>query len=74
MADKYKPAPGKRIPMPGNQADWPEEGRALDPLSGYENRLVADGDLKLVNGETSNPETPADAPFLKTRSISGGEK
>ena len=45
----YKPAPGKRVPLPGAQPDWPETGRPINPLSAYERRLVADGDLVLVS-------------------------
>lgn len=55
----YKPAKGKRIPMPGNQGDWPDEGRAINPLSGWENRLVADGDLVPVRMASAKPDKPA---------------
>jgi hypothetical protein len=52
MDEIYKPAPGKRIAMPGFQPDWPDDGRRINPLSAYELRLVADGDLVLVEDET----------------------
>lgn len=48
MSDEkiYVPAvKGKRIPMPGNQPDWPEDGRPVNFASPYEARLVADGTL-----------------------------
>jgi hypothetical protein len=48
MIDKiYVPARGKRIPMPGNQPDWPQDGQAIDPLSTLHRRMVLDGDLVL---------------------------
>lgn len=53
MDEFYKPAPGKRIPMPGLQPDWPADGRRINPLSAYELRLVADGDLIQVDEETT---------------------
>lgn len=84
MADIYKPAGGKRIPMPGNQADWPQEGRAINPLSGWERRLVADGDLVLdddqaaAGAETAaaNPasDTNFEASADATLRTSGGKK
>jgi hypothetical protein len=43
----YVPARGQRIPMPGNQPDWPLDGRPVDPLNLYELRMVRDGDLVL---------------------------
>lgn len=52
MPDIYKPAPGKRVPMPYGQPDWPEDGRPVNSSSAWEARLVADGDLVKV-------ETPA---------------
>lgn len=64
----YVPAPGKRIPMPGNQPDWPTDGRPINEISPYERRLVADGDL------IQKPETPA-APAKKGQDgDTGGEK
>jgi hypothetical protein len=62
----YVPAPGKRIPLPGNRADWPKEGRPLNPLSVYERRLVKDGDL------VEAPEKPAKA--KEPSGETGGDK
>ena len=73
MADSYKPAvSGKRIPMPGNQADWPEEGRPINPLSGWENRLVADGDLIKVEDAEAKQITKT-AASLKADGSNGGD-
>ncbi|NTF87498.1 DUF2635 domain-containing protein [Agrobacterium rhizogenes] len=47
MSAIYVPAPGKRIPMPSGQSDWPADGRPINELSPYERRLVLDGDLIL---------------------------
>lgn len=47
MTKIYVPAPGLRVPQPGNAGDWPTEGQAIDPLNAYHARLVADGDLVL---------------------------
>jgi hypothetical protein len=69
MPDKiYVPAPGKRIPLPFSQSDWPDDGRPVNELSLYERRLVLDGDLIL------KPETPA-APAKKSQDgETGGAK
>lgn len=47
MKDIYIPSRGQRIPMPGNQPDWPLEGQPIDPLDRYQRRLVRDKDLIL---------------------------
>lgn len=41
----YVPSKGQRIPMPGNQPDWPLDGQAVNPIDAYQARLVRDGDL-----------------------------
>jgi hypothetical protein len=43
----YVPARGQRIVMPGNQPDWPEDGKPVDPIDAYQLRMVRDGDLVL---------------------------
>lgn len=45
MTTIYVPASGRRIQMPGNRPDWPDEGQPIDPLDNYQRRLVADHDL-----------------------------
>jgi hypothetical protein len=55
MTEIYVPAPGKRIVMPGSQADWPEEGQAINPIDPYQARLVKDGDLVLKQAEAEKP-------------------
>jgi hypothetical protein len=60
MPISYVPAPGKRIPMPGNRADWPLTGRPINELSPFERRLVADGDLVPLDEKTTvQPKKPA---------------
>jgi hypothetical protein len=54
MTDLYKPRDGLRIPMPGNQPDWPVDGRSVNLASSYEARLVKDGDL--IKIEDQQPE------------------
>lgn len=61
MTQLYRPLRGRSVPMPGGQHDWPEEGRAIDPNSAYETRLVLDGDLVPVlddKAEPKNGKTP----------------
>lgn len=55
MTKIYVPARGQRIPMPGNQPDWPQHGQPIDELSALHRRMVADGDLVL------KPADPAEA-------------
>ncbi|MBD9390131.1 hypothetical protein IB237_23300 [Agrobacterium sp. AGB01] len=58
MPDIYVPAPGKRVPMPYGQPDWPEDGRPVNFASGWEARLVKDGDLvKKVETPVSTGKT-----------------
>lgn len=63
MSDEkiYVPAvKGRRIPMPGNQPDWPEDGRPVNFASPYEARLVADKTLKVkpeAADQEKKPET-----------------
>ncbi|MDK4712994.1 hypothetical protein [Rhizobium sp. CNPSo 4039] len=40
--DIYVPRDGARLPVP-----WPEEGRAVNPLNNFEQRLILEGDLVL---------------------------
>lgn len=59
MSDIYVPAKGKRIVMPGNRADWPEEGQPIDPIDPYQRRMLLDGDLilKPVPAEPVKPKS-----------------
>lgn len=68
MADKYRPVAGVRIPMPGGQADWPAEGRAVNFSNPYESRLVAEGSLEKVE-----PEAAEKADSAKPRSTKGAK-
>ncbi|MGO6707604.1 hypothetical protein [Rhizobium leguminosarum] len=59
--DIYVPAKkGARIPMPGGQPDWPEDGRPVNFTSPFENRLVRDGTLVLAKkpaaGKAKKPD------------------
>ncbi|ARO22943.1 hypothetical protein TAL182_CH01130 [Rhizobium sp. TAL182] len=57
--DTYIPArKGERIPMPGNQPDWPADGRMVNFASPYEARLVADGTLKLKPASADPEQKP----------------
>lgn len=56
MDEIYVPARGQRIPMPGNQPDWPLDGRPINPIDPYQRRLVLDGDLIV---KTDDPAKPA---------------
>jgi hypothetical protein len=47
----YVPARGQRIPMPGNQPDWPLDGQPINPIDLYHRRLVKDGDLIIKSGK-----------------------
>jgi hypothetical protein len=49
---------GTRIPMPGNQPDWPADGRPVNFASPYEARLVADGTLKLKPAAADPEQKP----------------
>lgn len=56
MTTLYKPREeGLRIPMPGQQGDWPADGHPVNFASPYEARLVKSGDL--VKVEDKQPET-----------------
>jgi hypothetical protein len=55
----YVPARGQRIPMPGNQADWPQDGQPVNPIDGYQARLVRDGDLVVKPDDLPTPEAEA---------------
>lgn len=59
MPDLYRPAPGRRVPMPSNQPDWPETGRPVNFASPYESRLVRDGDLVKVETPPKGELPPA---------------
>lgn len=72
MTDLYRPKKGLRVPMPGNQPDWPQDGRPIDPLSAYEKRLVESGDLVLI--EPKEPEEDNAAGSKKPAGSSGGTK
>lgn len=52
MSELYRPVNGQRIPMPGGEPDWPQDGRAINHFNTYEARLLAEGSLELV------PEAP----------------
>lgn len=73
MTDLYRPKRGLRVPMPGNQPDWPQEGRPLDPLSAYEARLVESGDLVKIDPK-DEPEDDHAAAAKKPAGSSGGTK
>lgn len=49
--DLYRPAKGRRVPLPGSNQDWPATGLPADLANPYVARLVRDGDLEVV--ETS---------------------
>jgi hypothetical protein len=55
----YVPARGQRIPMPGNQADWPQDGQPVNPIDAYQARLVLDGDLVVKPEGQPEPAPPA---------------
>ncbi len=61
--DIYVPRDGASLPVP-----WPEEGRAVNPLSNFERRLVLEGDL------VKKPETTTAEPKKGQRSDTGGDQ
>jgi hypothetical protein len=62
------PARGQRIPMPGNQADWPQDGQPVNPIDGYQARLVRDGDLVVKPDDLPTPEAEAVTEIPRRRS------
>lgn len=59
---KYRATPGLRIPMPdrpGQIVPDTDEGTALDEMSPYYARLIADGDVVLVPDDLAQPEPDA---------------
>ena len=48
MSDLYRPTKGRRVPLPGSNATWPESGIPIDLSNPYVARLVRDGDLEKV--------------------------
>lgn len=57
MSDIYRPVKGQRIPMPGNQPDWPQDGRPINHSNPYEARLLAEGALEKVPEEPQKSGT-----------------
>lgn len=50
--DLYRPAKGRRVPLPGSNQDWPAEGLPADLANPYVARLVRDGDLVKVSDDS----------------------
>lgn len=51
MTELYRPVNGQRIPMPGNQPDWPQDGRPINRANPHEAMLLAEGSLEKVPEE-----------------------
>lgn len=59
--DHYRPAGGRRVPLPGSNQDWPAEGLPADLSNPYVARLIRDGDLVKVSGQKKARKPAGDA-------------
>lgn len=57
MSELYRPVNGQRIPMPGGEPDWPQDGRPINEFNTYEARLLAEGALERVPEEPQQSGT-----------------
>lgn len=62
--DIYRPAQGRRVPLPGSNQAWPASGLPADLSNPYVARLVRDGDLEKI---------PATAGQRKARKPAGDD-
>lgn len=61
MTDIYRPADGRRVPLPGGDGKqlWPDSGLPVDFSNPFAARMVRDGDLVKVEAEKRSTKKTA---------------